>query len=87
MVDLFFFRDPDAVDEAEAEADAPAPASLNWGDQPSAGQNWGDAAPEEAAPAVAAPAGGAPAAEVDVAQPPAQWDSGLSNVASAWQQE
>ena len=78
MVDLFFFRDPDAEEEVEAEA-APA-APLNWEqNQP---QNWGDApapASEEAAPA----------AEVDVAQPPAgaQWDSNLSGVASAWQQQ
>ena len=76
MVDLFFFRDPDAEEEVAEEA-APA-APLNW-EQPQA-QNWGDAAPE--ADAAAAPA------EVDVAQPPAgQWDNGLSNVASAWQQE
>ena len=81
MVDLFFFRDPDAEEEEEVET-APA-APLNW-EQPQA-QNWGDAAPEGAA--VAADA--APAAPEGVAQPPAgqQWDSGLSNVASAWQQE
>uniref|UniRef100_A0A6U3D8R6 Small ribosomal subunit protein uS2 n=1 Tax=Paramoeba aestuarina TaxID=180227 RepID=A0A6U3D8R6_9EUKA len=81
MVDLFFFRDPDAVEEQEAEAEAVAPPTLNWGEQPQA-QNWGDAAPEEGS----APAEGQ---QVDVAQPPAgqQWDNGLSNVASAWQQE
>ena len=77
MVDLFFFRDPDAEEEPAEEAAAAAP--LNWeANQP---QNWGDAAPagEEAAPV---------AGEADVAQPPAgaQWD-GLSGVASAWQQE
>ena len=84
MVDLFFFRDPDANEEAEAEAEAVAPA--NWGDQPQP-QNWGDASPagDEAPVAAAAVV----PAEVDVAQPPAgqQWDQGLAGVASAWQQE
>jgi len=83
MVDLFFFRDPDAEEEVEAEPVAPA-APLNWEqNQP---QNWGDApaAGEESAAPVPV------AAEVDgVAQPPAnaQWDQGLAGVASAWQQE
>jgi small subunit ribosomal protein SAe len=83
MVDLFFFRDPDANEEAEAEPEAVAPA-INWGEQPQPA-NWGDAAP-------GAEAAAAPAAAADVAQPPAvnappQWDSSLSGAVSAWQQE